>query len=96
MMTCQELATCMQYDLPVVVIVANNGMYGTIRDAPGARISRARRRHPAANPDFAKFAESFGGHGETVTRTDDFPAALERALASGKPAVIEFKPIQKP
>ena len=91
MMTCQELATCMQYDLPVITIVANNGMYGTIR-------MHQEREYPErvvgtrlTNPDFAKFAESFGAHGETVTSTDDFSAALERALASGKPAIIELK-----
>lgn len=91
MMTCQELATCMQYDLPVVVIVANNGMYGTIR-------MHQEREYPErvvgtrlTNPDFAKFAESFGGHGETVNATGDFKPALDRALASGKPAVIELK-----
>jgi acetolactate synthase-1/2/3 large subunit len=91
MMTCQELATCMQYDLPVIVIVANNGMYGTIR-------MHQEREYPErvvgtrlTNPDFAKFAESFGGHGETVTSTDAFRPALDRAIASGKPAVIELK-----
>jgi acetolactate synthase-1/2/3 large subunit len=40
------------------------------------------------NPDFAAYAASFGAHGENVTRTEDFPAALERALAAGKPAVV--------
>lgn len=91
MMTCQELATCMQYNLAVVIIVANNGMYGTIR-------MHQEREYPErvvgtrlTNPDFAKFAESFGGHGETVKTTDAFKPALERALASGKPAVIELK-----
>lgn len=91
MMTCQELATCMQYDLPVVVIVANNGMYGTIR-------AHQEREYPErvvgtrlTNPDFAKFAESFGGHGETVNTTEEFKPALDRAIASGKPAVIELK-----
>ncbi|MFT7575813.1 MAG: acetolactate synthase-1/2/3 large subunit [Alphaproteobacteria bacterium] len=91
MMTCQELATCMQYDLPVVVIVANNSMYGTIR-------MHQEREYPErvvgtrlTNPDFAKFAESFGGHGETVTDTEGFKPALDRAIASGKPAVIELK-----
>lgn len=91
MMTCQELATCMQYDLPVVVVVANNSMYGTIR-------MHQEREYPErvvgtrlTNPDFAKFAESFGAHGETVIKTDEFKPALERALASGKPAVIELK-----
>ena len=91
MMTCQELATCMQYNLPVVVIVANNGMYGTIR-------MHQEREYPErvvgtrlTNPDFAKFAESFGGHGETVTATEEFKPALDRALAAGTMAVIELK-----
>jgi acetolactate synthase-1/2/3 large subunit len=43
------------------------------------------------NPDFAAFARSFGAHGETVTATDQFPAAFERAVASGKPALIEVQ-----
>ncbi|MEM1307445.1 MAG: thiamine pyrophosphate-dependent enzyme, partial [Pseudomonadota bacterium] len=42
-------------------------------------------------PDFAAFARSFGAHGETVTKTEDFGAALERSLAAGKAAVIELK-----
>jgi acetolactate synthase-1/2/3 large subunit len=91
MMTSQELATCVQYGLNVVTIVANNGMYGTIR-------MHQEKTYPArvvgttlVNPDFAMFARAFGGHGETVTRTEEFAPALERALASGKPAVIELK-----
>lgn len=91
MMTCQELATCMQYELPVVVVVANNGMYGTIR-------MHQEREYPErvvgtrlTNPDFAKFAESFGAHGETVTSTEAFKPALDRAMAAGLPAVIELK-----
>jgi acetolactate synthase-1/2/3 large subunit len=43
------------------------------------------------NPDFAALARSYGAHGETVTRTDDFPSALERARSAGKPAVIELQ-----
>ena len=91
MMTCQELATCMQYDLPIVTVLVNNGMYGTIR-------MHQEREYPArvsgtklTNPDFAAFARSFGGHGETVTETAQFKAAFERALASGKPAIVEVK-----
>jgi acetolactate synthase I/II/III large subunit len=91
MMTSQELATCTQYDLPIVTVVVNNGMYGTIR-------MHQEREYPArvvgtalTNPDFAAFARAFGGHGETVTKTADFRAAFERALASGKPAIVEVK-----
>ncbi|HXI87915.1 MAG TPA: thiamine pyrophosphate-dependent enzyme, partial [Parvularculaceae bacterium] len=91
MMAASELATAMQYDLPVIVLVANNGTYGTIRmhqerDYPG-RISGT----DLVNPDFAAFARSFGAFGATVTKTEDFPAAFEEARASGKPAVIDLK-----
>ncbi len=91
MMTSQEMATAMQYGLPVITIVANNGMFGTIRmhqerHYPGRVVGTS-----LVNPDFAMFARSFGGHGETVERTADFAGAFERAVASGKPAVIELK-----
>jgi acetolactate synthase-1/2/3 large subunit len=63
-------------------------MYGTIRmhqerHYPG-RVSATALR----NPDFAAYARAFGGHGERVERTDEFGPALERALASGKPAIL--------
>ena len=91
LMTGQELATAVQYDAAAVFLVVNNGMYGTIRmhqerHYPG--------RYPAtdlANPDFAALARAFGAHGETVSETADFPAAFERALAAGRPALIELR-----
>jgi acetolactate synthase I/II/III large subunit len=91
LMNGQEFATAMQYGAPVVVLVVNNGMYGTIRmhqerEYPG-RVSGTE----LANPDFAAYARAFGGHGETVTRTADFAPAFQRALASGKPAILELK-----
>ncbi len=91
MMTAQELATAVQYRAPVVTIIANNGMYGTIR-------MHQEKYYPArvsgtelVNPDFAMFARSFGAHGETVVRTEDFAPALARALAAKVPSVIELK-----
>ncbi len=88
LMTGQDFATAVQYGLAVVVIVVDNGMYGTIRmhqerHYPG-RVSGTALR----NPDFAAYARAFGGHGETVTRTEDFAPAFERALASGLPAIL--------
>lgn len=88
MMTCQEFATAVQHDLPVIILVIDNGIYGTIRmhqekHYPG-RVSGTR----LVNPDFAAMARSFGGHAETVTTTDDFAPAFERAQASGKPALL--------
>lgn len=91
MMNGQEFATAVQYDLPIVVIVVNNGTYGTIRmhqerDYPG-RVSGTDLK----NPDFAALARAYGGHGETVTRTAEFAAAFERATQSGLPAIIEIR-----
>jgi acetolactate synthase-1/2/3 large subunit len=88
LMNGQEFATAVQYDLPIIVIVIDNGMYGTIRmhqelHYPG-RISATGLR----NPDFAGYAKAFGGHGERVERTEEFAPAFERALASGKPAIL--------
>jgi acetolactate synthase-1/2/3 large subunit len=91
LMNGQEFATAMQYGAAIVVLVVNNGMYGTIRmhqerEYPG-RVSGTE----LANPDFAAYARAFGGHGETVERTADFAPAFRRALASGKPAIVELK-----
>jgi acetolactate synthase-1/2/3 large subunit len=91
LMNGQEIATAAQYGAPIITLVVNNGMYGTIRmhqerEFP-ARVSGTELK----NPDFAAYARAFGGHGETVERTADFAPAFQRALASGKPAVIELR-----
>ena len=91
LMNGQEFATAIQYELPIVVIVVNNGIYGTIRmhqerEYPG-RVSGTDLR----NPDFAALARAYGGHGETVVTTAEFAAAFERSVASGRPAIVEVK-----
>ncbi|PLZ02935.1 thiamine pyrophosphate-binding protein [Burkholderia sp. WAC0059] len=91
MMYPQELATAMQYGGPLVVIVVNNGMLGTIRmhqerEYPG-RVSATQ----LANPDFLALARAFGAHAERVERTEDFPAAFERAQRAGVAALIELR-----
>ena len=90
MMACQELATAVQFDLPIIVVLADNGMLGTIRmhqerQFPG-RISGT----SLANPDFVALARSFGCHAEQVTDDAGFPPALARALAAGTPALIHL------
>jgi acetolactate synthase-1/2/3 large subunit len=87
----QELATAVQFDLPIVVLVVDNGMYGTIRmhqerAFPGRVVGT-----DLVNPDFAAYAQAFGAYGENVTRTDEFPDAFERALQSGRPAVLALR-----
>lgn len=88
MMCVQEFATAVQYGTAIVVIILDNGMYGTIRmhqerEYPG-RVSATSLR----NPDFRALAMACGGHGERVERTEDFAPAFERALASGLPAML--------
>jgi acetolactate synthase-1/2/3 large subunit len=89
MMHGQEFATAVRYNLPIIVVLVNNGIYGTIRmhqerEYPG-RVSAT----GLTNPDFSDYARAFGGHGEKVTKTADFADAYLRARASGKPAIIE-------
>ena len=89
LMTGQELATASQYGADLTVIVANNGMYGTIR-------MHQERHYPArvhgtglANPDFAMLARSFGGQGVRVETDEEFDAALDDALAHRGLSLIE-------
>ena len=87
----QEFATAVQYGLPIIVVVINNGMYGTIRmhqerEYPG-RVTATE----LINPNFSDYARAFGGHGETVETTDEFAPAFQRALSAGKPSIIEVR-----
>ncbi|MFN3447065.1 MAG: thiamine pyrophosphate-dependent enzyme [Roseococcus sp.] len=91
LMTGQEIATAFHHGVAPIILVFNNRMYGTIRmyqerTYPG-RVSGTE----LTNPDFAKFIEAFGGHGEVVERTEDLVPAYRRAAASGKPALIEIR-----
>jgi acetolactate synthase I/II/III large subunit len=91
LMNGQEFATAVQYGLPVIVLVADNGIYGTIRmhqerEYPGRIVATDLR-----NPDFGGYARAFGGFGASVERTAGFPAAFKEAQASGKPAIIRLK-----
>ena len=90
LMNGQELATAVANGARPLVLVVDNSQYGTIvahqeREYPG-------RRHGTAltNPDFAAYSRAFGGFGERVSSTEEIPGALDRALASGKAAVLHL------
>lgn len=90
-MTLNEMSTAVQHGAKPIVIVVNNGQYGTIR-------MHQERNYPArvsgtglVNPDFAALAQAYGGHGEVVTATSQFAAAFARAAAAGRIAVIELR-----
>ncbi len=91
MMASSELATAVQHDLPVIVLVVDNGMYGTIRMHQERLFPGRVSGTDLVNPDFAAFAQSFGCFGETVERTEDVEPAFERAVASGLPAVVTLR-----
>jgi acetolactate synthase-1/2/3 large subunit len=91
LMNGQEFATAVHYRLPIVVIICDNGIYGTIRmhqerEYPG-RVSAT----GLTNPDFSAYARAFGGFGATVESTGDFGAAFKAAQASNRPAIIHLK-----
>lgn len=90
-MTGQEFGTAVQYGANVIILVIDNGIYGTIRmhqerDYPG-RVSATELK----NPDFAALARAYGGHGETVEKTAEFVPAFERARQCGLPAILHIR-----
>ncbi|MFZ1910700.1 MAG: thiamine pyrophosphate-binding protein [Burkholderiales bacterium] len=91
LMNGQEFSTAVQYGCAVIVLVVNNGMYGTIRMHQEREFPERVLATALTNPDFAAYARAFGGHGEVVERTEEFAPAFERALESGKPAIIELR-----
>lgn len=84
----QELATAVQYKLPILIILLDNGMYGTIRMHQERNYPERVVATQLQNPDFAAYAQAFGAHGERVTTTESFGPALQRAMASGLPALL--------
>ena len=91
MMHGQELATAIQYDLPVIFIVVNNSMFGTIRMHQEREYPERISGTYLKNPDFAALARAYGGHGETVVNTAEFAPAFARAQKSGVASIIEIK-----
>jgi len=91
LMNGQEFATAVQYGLPIIVVLIDNGMYGTIRMHQERMFPERVIATQIRNPDFAAYARAFGGHGETVEETAQFLPAFERALASGLPSILHVK-----
>jgi acetolactate synthase-1/2/3 large subunit len=91
LMTGQDFITAVQYKLPVIVVLSDNGIYGTIRmhqerEYPGRVVATELQ-----NPDFVAYAKAFGGFGVRVENTADFPAAFAAAKKSGLPSIIHLK-----
>lgn len=90
-MTMQEFGTAVQFGANLIVLLFDNGVYGTIR-------MHQEREYPARvsgtdlhNPDFAMLAKAYGGYSETITKSDEFAPAFERARKSGQPALLHIR-----
>jgi acetolactate synthase-1/2/3 large subunit len=87
----QELATAVQFNIGVVVLVFNNNSYGNVRRDQRERFDGRIVASDLVNPDFIKLAESFGVGAARVTSPDHFRPALEKALAHGGPYLIDIE-----
>ena len=89
LMTGSELATAVQYRVPVKVFVSNNGTYGTIRMHQERSFPRRNHGTDLSNPDFAKWGEAFGAKGFTIRTIEEAPAIVAAALAHDGPVVVD-------
>lgn len=90
MMTGQELATAVQYKIPIIIIIINNGAYGTIRMHQEREYPERVFATNLKNPDFSALARAYGAFGEKVEKTQDFSEVFKRALKCNQPAIIEI------
>ena len=90
LMNGQELSTAVQHGLDFIVLVVDNGMYGTIRMHQEGRYPGRVSGTDLRNPDFAALARACGAHGETVRTTAEFAPAFARAREAGGPALLHL------
>lgn len=89
-MNIQELATCVEYQLPVIVCIINNGYLGMVRQWQEKLYNKHYSETKISSPDFVKVAEAYGAMGIRVAREDEIKPALEKAIASKMPVFIDF------
>ncbi|MGI8837746.1 MAG: thiamine pyrophosphate-dependent enzyme [Pyrinomonadaceae bacterium] len=84
-----EFLTAVKYNLPIIVVIIKNNTLGQIKWEQIVFLGNPEYGCELHNPDFARFAEACGGLGITVEKPDEIRPALERAIAAGKPAIVE-------
>jgi acetolactate synthase-1/2/3 large subunit len=92
-MTCQELATAVLEDLPIVVVIVNNAYLGMVQQWQDMFFDERRSHVHLTNavPDYARLAEAYGALGLTVESESELVPALEQALSSGRTAVVDCR-----
>jgi acetolactate synthase-1/2/3 large subunit len=96
MFNVQELATAVQFELPIVVVLVNDNAYGNVRRTQVNTYGNRLIASDLCNPNFAGLVESFGAQALRATSPDELRPALEKALGSGRPTVIEIPAGQMP
>ncbi|MCL6447645.1 MAG: biosynthetic-type acetolactate synthase large subunit [Armatimonadetes bacterium] len=89
-MNIQEMATAVNYDLPVKIAVMDNGYLGMVRQWQELFYNRRYSCTELRNPDFVKLAEAYGAVGRRVTKPEEVAPVLQEALAVPKPVMIDF------
>ncbi len=89
MMTLQEIATAVAYNIPVLCVVSHNGVFGNMRHTQTERFGGRFIGTDLPIPNLANIAREFGAYGERVEEPDEIIPAVGRALASGKAALLE-------
>ena len=84
-----EFLTAVKYNLPIIVVIIKNNTLGQIKWEQIVFLGNPEYGCELHNPDFARYAEACGGLGLTVEKPDEIRPALERAIAAGKPAIVE-------
>ena len=89
-MNLQELATCVDYNLPIKVFILNNGYLGMVRQFQEKQCEQRYFATKISNPDFVKLAESYGILGIRIERLQDIKPAIEKAFSYNGTVLIDF------
>ncbi len=90
LVNCGELATAVQENIPVVILLFNDGGYGVLRNIQNRNYEGRNIAVNLRTPDFVKFAEAFGAWSKRVSNVADFKPTLQEALSLNSPALIEI------
>ena len=89
-MNIQELATCVEYNLPVINVIINNGYLGMVRQWQEKLYHKHYSETKISGPDFVKVAEAYGARGFRVTEEEEIIPVLQQAIECKQPVFIDF------
>lgn len=89
-MNIQELATCVEYNIPVIVAIINNGYLGMVRQWQEKLFDKHYSQTKISSPDFLKVAEAYGALGFRVEKEEDIIPTLQKAIEAKRPVFIDF------